>query len=144
MTGFPLVDAAMRQMNTTGWMHNRGRLVVSTFLIKGLLIDWKKGEKYFAKKLIDYDVANNNGNWQWISGTGVDHMPYFRIFSPWIQTEKYDEDAEYIKKWVPELADVEPRDIARWHIANADYPNVKYPKPIVDFNVQYHEYLKRY
>ena len=143
-TGFPLVDAAMRQMNATGWMHNRGRLVVSSFLVKGLLIDWKRGEKYFAKKLIDYDVANNNGNWQWISGTGVDHMPYFRVFSPWIQSDKYDEDAEYIKKWVPELAEVKPRDITRWHIAHTEYPNSKYPKPIVDFNVQYHEYLKRY
>ena len=143
-TGFPLVDAAMRQMNATGWMHNRGRLVVSSFLVKGLLIDWKWGEKYFAKRLIDYDVANNNGNWQWIAGTGVDHMPYFRVFSPWIQSDKYDEDAEYIKKWVPELADVEPKDIARWNVAHTDHPKCKYPKPIVDFTVQYHEYLKLY
>jgi deoxyribodipyrimidine photo-lyase len=143
-TGFPLVDAAMRQMNTTGWMHNRGRLVVSSFLVKGLITDWKWGEQYFATKLIDYDVANNNGNWQWISGTGVDHMPYFRVFSPWIQSDKYDEDAEYIKKWVPELADVEPKDIAKWHTAYTDYPNSKYPKPIIDFSEQYHEYLKRY
>ena len=143
-TGFPLVDAAMRQMNATGWMHNRGRLVVSSFLVKGLLIDWKWGEKYFAKRLIDYDVANNNGNWQWIAGTGVDHMPYFRVFSPWIQSDKYDEDAEYIKKWVPELADVEPKDIARWNVAHTDHPKCKYPKPIVDFTAQYHEYLKLY
>jgi len=71
-------------------------------------------------------------------------MPYFRVFSPWIQSEKYDEDAEYIKKWVPELADVKPKDIARWHMVHSEYPNVKYPKPIVDFNIQYHEYLKRY
>ncbi len=143
-TGFPLVDASMRQLNATGWMHNRGRLVVSTFLVKGLLIDWKWGEKYFAKKLVDYDVANNNGNWQWISGTGVDHMPYFRVFSPWTQSDKYDEDAEYIKKWVPELADIKPQDIARWNLAYSEYPNCKYPKPIVDFNAQYHQYLKRY
>lgn len=143
-TGFPLVDAAMRQMNATGWMHNRGRLVVSTFLVKGLLIDWKWGEKYFAKKLVDYDVANNNGNWQWISGTGVDHMPYFRVFSPWTQIDKFDEDAEYIKRWIPELADVSPRDISQWNVTHSEYPKIKYPKPIVDFNIQFHEYLKRY
>jgi deoxyribodipyrimidine photo-lyase len=143
-TGFPLVDAAMRQMNTTGWMHNRGRLVVSSFLVKGLLIDWKWGERYFAKKLIDYDVANNNGNWQWISGTGVDHMPYFRVFSPWTQIDKFDEDTEYIKRWIPELADVSPRDISQWNATYSEYPKIKYPKPIVDFNIQYHEYLKRY
>ena len=143
-TGFPLVDAAMRQMNATGWMHNRGRLVVSSFLVKGLLIDWKWGEKYFAKKLVDYDVANNNGNWQWISGTGVDHMPYFRVFSPWVQIDKFDEDAEYIKRWIPELSDVSPRDISQWNATHSEYPKIKYPKPIVDFNIQYHEYLKRY
>jgi deoxyribodipyrimidine photo-lyase len=143
-TGFPIVDAAMRQMNTTGWMHNRGRLVVSSFLVKALLIDWRWGEKYFARKLVDYDVANNNGNWQWISGTGVDHMPYFRVFSPWIQSEKFDSDAEYIKRWIPELADVAPRDIFNWKIAHVNYKDVKYPKPIVDFNIEFHEFLKRY
>jgi len=143
-TGFPIVDAAMRQMNETGWMHNRGRLVVSSFLVKVLLIDWRLGEQYFAKNLVDYDVANNNGNWQWISGTGVDHMPYFRVFSPWIQTDKYDSDAEYIKRWIPELTEVPIQDIMNWNDSYTKYKQIKYPKPIVDFTAAFNEFLKRY
>jgi len=99
----------MTQMNTTGYMHNRGRLIVASFLIKTLLIDWREGEKYFATKLTDYDPASNNGNWQWVASTGADSQPYFRIFNPWSQSEEHDPDCEYIKKRIPELENV-PND----------------------------------
>jgi len=143
-TGYPVVDACMRQLNKTGWMHNRGRLITSCFLIKTLLLDWKEGETYYATKLIDYDVASNNGNWQWISGTGVDSMPYFRTFNPWTQSEKYDKDAEYIKKWVPELIDVEPKDIHNWNVMFNNYKSINYPKPIVEFSKQRIKSLELY
>ena len=93
----------MRELNTTGFMHNRVRMVVASFLTKHLLIDWRWGEAYFAKKLIDFDLSANNGGWQWASGSGCDAAPYFRVFNPKLQTEKFDKNLEYIKKWVPEL-----------------------------------------
>jgi deoxyribodipyrimidine photo-lyase len=102
-TGYPIVDSCMMQLNTTGWMHNRGRLIVASFLIKNLHIDWKLGEKYFAQKLVDYDVLVNQGNWQWVSGSGADSQPYFRVFNPWLQSDKFDKEALYIKKWLPQL-----------------------------------------
>jgi deoxyribodipyrimidine photo-lyase len=144
-TGFPVVDAGMRQLNETGYMHNRCRMVVANFLIKTLLIDWRKGEQYFAQKLTDYDPASNNGNWQSISATGVDMKPYFRDMNPWIQSVKFDKNAEYIKKWVPELKDVEPRDIHKWYdsYSKPEYKNV-YIKPIVDYDDQKKEMLKMY
>lgn len=98
-TGVPLVDAGMREMNQTGYMHNRARLVVADYLVKHLGIDWKQGEKYFARKLVDYDISNNNGNWQWIAGTGVDSQPYYRTFNPELQAKRYDPDMSYINKW---------------------------------------------
>lgn len=101
-TGFPLVDAGMRQLNETGFMHNRIRMLVASFLTKHLLIDWRWGEAYFAKKLLDYELASNNGNWQWAAGTGVDAQPYFRVFNPHSQIEKFDSDKIYIRKWVNE------------------------------------------
>jgi deoxyribodipyrimidine photo-lyase len=107
-TGFPLVDAGMQQLNQTGWMHNRVRMIVAMFLTKDLLIDWRWGEKYFATKLVDYDPASNNGGWQWSSSTGTDAQPYFRIFSPELQTKKYDKNFEYITKWNPNYNDIEP------------------------------------
>ncbi len=113
-TGFPLVDAGMRQLNQTGFMHNRVRMVAASFLIKHLLIDWKWGEAYFAEKLLDYELSSNNGNWQWVAGTGSDAAPYFRIFNPMQQLEKFDKEAFYVKKWIPELGE---RD---------------YPAPMVD------------
>jgi deoxyribodipyrimidine photo-lyase len=143
-TGFPVVDAGMRQMNHTGYMHNRARLIVSSFLIKTLLIDWRKGEKYFAQKLTDYDVASNNGNWQWTSGSGADSQPYFRIFNPWRQGEEYDPDCEYIKQWIPELKDVPAKDIHNWETENINYKEVKYPKPIVNYEYQRDNALKMY
>ena len=102
-TGYPLVDAGMRQLNTTGFMHNRVRMLVASFLCKHLLIDWRWGEAYFAEKLHDYEMASNVGNWQWVAGTGVDASPYFRIFNPTTQIEKFDKQRDYIKKWVPEF-----------------------------------------
>jgi len=101
-TGYGLVDAGMRELNTTGFMHNRVRMVVASFLTKHLLIDWRWGEAYFAQKLLDFDLASNNGGWQWASGSGVDAAPYFRIFNPYTQIDKFDKDHTYIKKWVPE------------------------------------------
>ncbi|MGV8880010.1 MAG: cryptochrome/photolyase family protein [Sphingobacteriaceae bacterium] len=104
-TGYPLVDAGMRELNTTGFMHNRVRMVVASFLSKHLLIDWRWGERYFARKLLDYDLASNVGGWQWAAGCGADAAPYFRIFSPELQMKKFDQQLKYVKKWVPEYAD---------------------------------------
>lgn len=113
-TGYPLVDAGMRELNTTGFMHNRVRMVVASFLCKHLLIDWRLGEAYFAEKLHDYEMSSNVGNWQWVAGCGVDAAPYFRIFNPTTQIEKFDKQQQYIKKWVPE------------------YQELTYSTPIVD------------
>jgi len=134
-TGIPIVDAGMRQMNITGWMHNRVRMITSNFLVKILRCDWIIGEKYFAQTLVDYDVGNNNGGWQWSAGTGADSQPYFRVFSPWRQAESYDPDCLYIKKWIPELADVPVKDILNWNEKWVNYRNISYPKPIVE-NIQ--------
>jgi deoxyribodipyrimidine photo-lyase len=102
-TGYALVDAGMRELNTTGYMHNRVRMLVASFLCKHLLIDWRWGEAYFAEKLLDFELSSNVGNWQWASGSGVDAAPYFRIFNPMTQIEKFDKERQYIKKWVPEF-----------------------------------------
>ncbi|MDH3711747.1 MAG: DNA photolyase family protein, partial [Cyclobacteriaceae bacterium] len=101
-TGFPMVDAGMRELNATGYMHNRVRMVVASFLTKHLLIDWRWGEAYFAEKLLDFELASNNGGWQWAAGCGCDAAPYFRVFNPSLQAKKFDPDSEYINKWVPE------------------------------------------
>ncbi len=102
-TGYPIVDAGMRELNATGYMHNRVRMITASFLTKHLLIDWRWGEAYFAKKLLDFDYAANNGGWQWAAGSGCDAAPYFRIFNPRLQTEKFDKDLRYIRRWIPEL-----------------------------------------
>jgi|688.fasta_scaffold270363_2 deoxyribodipyrimidine photo-lyase len=145
-TGFPVVDAGMRQMNESGYMHNRVRMIVADFLVKVLLLDWRLGEKYFAKKLTDYDIASNNGNWQNMSSTGVIATPYFRSFNPFLQSEKFDKNCEYIKKWVPELNDVLPEDIHNWDIMCKDpnYKHIKYICPIVDYSKQKSDMLKLY
>jgi len=143
-TGYPIVDAGMKQMNTTGYMHNRARLIVASFLVKTLLIDWREGEEYFAQTLTDYDPSNNNGNWQWISGGGADSQPYFRVFNPWRQAESYDPKCEYIKKWVPELKDVPTKDLLKWDTKYVDYKDVHYPKPVVDYEAQREKVLKLY
>lgn len=132
-TGFPIVDAAMREINTTGYMHNRGRLITASFLVKTLLINWQWGEKYFAQNLLDYDPASNNGNWQWVASTGADSQPYFRIFNPWTQSEKFDKDCIYIKKWIPELKDLPSKVIHNWYKYYDKYKDkIDYPEPIVD------------
>ncbi len=113
-TGYPIVDAGMRELNETGFMHNRVRMITASFLSKHLLVDWRWGEAYFAKKLIDFELASNNGGWQWAASTGCDAAPYFRVFNPTLQTEKFDPDLKYVKRWVPE------------------YGTSKYPEPIVE------------
>lgn len=128
-TGYPIVDAPMRQLNTIGWMPNRARMIVASFLTKDLLIHWKHGEKYFMKHLIDGDPAANNGGWQWAAGTGTDAQPYFRIFNPVSQSEKYA-TPEYLKHWLPELSDVPDKYVhTPWEMDN---PPTDYPQPIVD------------
>lgn len=130
-TGYPMVDAGIRELNATGYMHNRARMITASFLVKDLHIDWRWGERYFAQNLIDYDPAVNNGNWQWAASTGCDAQPYFRIFNPWRQQKKFDPDCDYIKKWIPELKDLSPKEI---HNLEKQRPAKEslYPKPIVD------------
>lgn len=150
-TGYPIVDAAMRQLVTTGWMHNRARMIVASFLTKDLLVDWRWGEKYFMQHLIDGDVASNNGGWQWAAGTGTDAQPFFRIFNPMLQGARFDADGAYVKRWLPELARVPakyihapwtmPADVAR----RAGIEIGKdYPKPMVDHAIQRERALKMY
>lgn len=127
-TGFPIVDAGMRQMNQTGFMHNRVRMIVASFLTKDLHIDWREGEKYFAQQLVDYDPSVNNGNWQWCASTGADAQPYFRIFNPWEQQKKFDPECAYIKTWVPELKDISPKIIHT--LFKEGVPG--YPAPILE------------
>jgi deoxyribodipyrimidine photo-lyase len=139
-TGFPIVDAGMRELNETGFMHNRLRMITASFLIKDLHINWMWGEKYFATKLIDYDPALNNGNWQWVASTGCDAAPYFRVFNPWLQGEKFDPQGAYIKKWIPELSMVEARDL---HAPEA--PRMRdYPRPMVEHKKEAAETIQRY
>jgi deoxyribodipyrimidine photo-lyase len=125
-TGYPIVDAGMRELNETGYMHNRVRMITASFLTKHLLIDWRWGEAYFAEKLLDYELASNNGGWQWAAGTGTDAQPYFRIFNPYSQTDKFDKNKAYIKKWVPE-------------VNSSDYP-----EPMVDHKVARQRALDTY
>jgi deoxyribodipyrimidine photo-lyase len=125
-------------------MHNRCRLIVAGFLIKILLIDWRKGEQYFSTKLVDYDVASNNGNWQWVAGTGSDSTPYFRIMNPWIQSKEFDPEAEYIKKWIPELEQVPAKSIHQWYKDYVNYKEIDYSKPIVNYEEQKEKALKMY
>ncbi len=139
MTGYPLVDAAMRQLVTTGWMHNRTRMVTASFLVKHLLVDWRIGERFFMQHLIDGDPAQNIGNWQWVAGTGTDAAPYFRVFNPITQSRKFDPDGTYIRRFVPEVAGLDDRDIhAPWDapplaLAGAGIElGDTYPAPIVD------------
>ena len=125
-TGYPIVDAGMRELNQTGYMHNRVRMITAGFLCKHLLIDWQWGEAYFAKKLLDYELASNNGNWQWAAGTGCDAAPYFRVFNPATQIKKFDKDLKYIKKWVPE------------------YDQMDYPEPMVEHKAARERALETY
>ncbi|MGE4131805.1 MAG: deoxyribodipyrimidine photo-lyase [Bdellovibrionales bacterium] len=132
-TGFPIVDAGMRELRKTGWMHNRVRMIVSSFLTKDLLIDWRWGEAHFMHLLLDGDLAPNNGGWQWAASTGCDPQPYFRIFNPWLQSEKFDPEGKYIRQYVPELREA---PTAALHDPEADRSRWKYPEPIVDHKAQ--------
>jgi deoxyribodipyrimidine photo-lyase len=131
-TGFPVVDAAIRQLLQTGWMHNRARMIVASFLTKNLFFDWRLGEKFFAEYLMDYELSSNVGGWQWTASTGTDAQPYFRVFNPISQAEKFDPTGEYIRKYVPELSLVKVPDIYDGEIIAKNY-NTTYPKPIVDY-----------
>ncbi len=133
-TGFPIVDAGMRQLNVTGYMHNRVRMIVASFLTKDLHISWRWGEQYFAQRLTDYDPSVNNGNWQWAASTGCDAAPYFRIFNPWLQQKKFDPDCVYIQRWTPELRAISPATIHTQHASN-DFPP-GYPRPMLDHRVE--------
>lgn len=142
-TGYPIVDAAMRQLNQTGWMHNRLRMIAASFLIKDLHIDWREGETYFMSRLIDGDYAANNGGWQWCASTGCDGQPYFRIFNPVSQGEKFDPDGTFVRRWIPELAGVPARYIHKpWLWSGVS--GVSYPQPIVDHKTEREITLRQY
>lgn len=135
LTGFPIVDAAMRQLNETGWMHNRLRMITASFLVKDLLIDWRTGERYFISQLIDGDLAANNGGWQWAASTGTDAAPYFRIFNPTTQGQRFDVDGEFIRRWLPELKDVPAKAIHEpWAWADKQRVTLNYPRPLSTIN----------
>ena len=133
LTGYPIVDAGMRELYSTGWMHNRVRMIVGSFLVKHLLINWKDGEKYFRNCLLDYSPANNVAGWQWVAGCGADAAPYFRIFNPILQGEKFDKDGEYVKKWLPELKDLSKKYVHKpWEFNGENFKlGTDYPYPIV-------------
>jgi deoxyribodipyrimidine photo-lyase len=151
-TGFPVVDAAMRQLRTTGWMHNRGRLIVGSFLTKDLHLDWRRGEAHFMRWLLCGDEAQNNGNWQWISSVGVDPAPYFRrMYNPAAQQQRHDPDGEYVRRWVPELRDVPLERLAEpWTMSEAEqeaagcWIGADYPEPIVDHAAERRRAMERY
>jgi deoxyribodipyrimidine photo-lyase len=129
-TGYPVVDAGMRQLKATGWMHNRARMITASFLVKHLLIDWRWGESWFRESLLDGDLAANLGGWQWVAGTGLDAAPYFRIFNPILQSKKFDPEGKYIRRWVPELSELQsPAIHAPWE---KDIQVDGYPEPLVD------------
>lgn len=134
-TGFPLVDAGMRELNSTGFMHNRVRMVAASFLVKDLHVDWRRGEQYFANQLVDYDPCVNNGNWQWAASTGCDAQPHFRVFNPWRQQERFDPECEYIKRWIPELDGLTAKQIHGLE-GNPPYRPEDYPPPMVDHKVE--------
>ena len=131
MTGYPIVDAGMRELWQTGIMHNRVRMIAASFLIKDLLIPWQTGERWFWDTLVDADIANNSASWQWVAGCGADAAPYFRIFNPVLQGEKFDPEGNYVRRWLPELADLPSQYIHRPWEAKGAKPD-SYPAPIVD------------
>lgn len=150
-TGFPIIDAAMHQLNQTGFMHNRLRMIVASFLVKDLLVDWRWGEAYFSEKLIDFDFSANNGGWQWAASTGCDAQPWFRIFNPLLQSEKFDPEGLFIKKYLPQLKPLDSKQIHRPHFFYEKDPDTfkvnlgkDYPFPIVDHAIQRKKALLMY
>ncbi|MGB0563095.1 MAG: FAD-binding domain-containing protein [Spirulinaceae cyanobacterium] len=142
-TGYPIIDAAMRQLNETGWMHNRCRMIVASFLTKDLIIDWRWGEKYFMQTLVDGDLAANNGGWQWSASSGMDPKP-LRIFNPARQAQKFDAQAQYIRQWLPELGSLETEELVTGNIAPLDRQRLDYPEPIVDHAQQQRRFKALY
>jgi deoxyribodipyrimidine photo-lyase len=141
-TGYPVVDAGMRQLRATGWMHNRARMIVAGFLTKDLWIDWRWGERHFEHWLVDADPASNNGGWQWSASTGTDAQPYFRIFNPLSQAKRFDPDGDYVRRWVPELREIEGPDV---HEPGRRAPRPDaYPEPMVDHGERRREALERF
>lgn len=141
-TGYPLVDAGIRQLLTTGYMHNRARMVVAMFFTKDMHCDWRIGEQFFAQHLVDYDPMSNNGGWQWSASTGADSVPYFRIMNPTLQLKRFDPTCEYVKKWIPELKDLTPKQIIDWVDKQID--NVSYVKPILKHSDEVKKTLEIY
>lgn len=140
-TGYPLVDAGMRQLNATGWMHNRVRMLCASFLVKDLHLDWRLGEAYFMRQLVDGDLASNNGGWQWAAGCGADAAPYFRHFNPYRQSERFDPQGDYIRQWVPELADVPAKQL---HKGGPFLLAPDYPPPMVDHREQANRFTAQF
>jgi deoxyribodipyrimidine photo-lyase len=147
-TGYPIVDAAMRSLNTTGYMHNRLRMITASFLSKHLLLDWRLGEQYFLSHLIDGDFSSNNGGWGFSTSTGVDPQPYFRVFNPWLQSEKFDEEGSFIRMWVEQLKDVEGKGVHNPYAAGGKAAQVArengYPEPVVEHKFARERCLARY
>jgi deoxyribodipyrimidine photo-lyase len=150
-TGYPIVDAGMRQLASTGWMHNRVRMIAASFLVKDLLVDWRIGERWFRRLLVDADIPQNAGNWQWVAGTGPDAAPYFRVFNPVVQSEKFDPGGHYIRRFVPELDRLAPRWIhAPWTApvselrASGITLGDTYPRPVVEHASARHRALAAY
>jgi deoxyribodipyrimidine photo-lyase len=142
-TGYPIVDAGMRQLAATGWMHNRVRLIVASFLVKDLHLDWTRGARWFMRQLVDGDLANNSHGWQWVAGTGTDAAPYFRIFNPVSQAQRFDPDGTYVRAWVPEVAHLADRWVHQpW--ADPHGAPAGYPAPIVNHDQERRESLRRY
>jgi deoxyribodipyrimidine photo-lyase len=142
-TGFPIVDAGMRQLRETGWMHNRVRMIVASFLVKDLHVEWQHGARHFMQTLVDGDLASNQHGWQWVAGCGTDAAPYFRVFNPTTQGAKFDPDGAYVRRWVPELRDVGTRHVHEPSAAPGGLP-AGYPAPIVDHAAERREALDRY
>jgi deoxyribodipyrimidine photo-lyase len=142
-TGFPIVDAGMRQLRAVGWMHNRVRMITASFLVKDLHLEWQHGARHFMTWLVDADLASNQHGWQWVAGSGTDASPYFRIFNPITQGKKFDPRGDYVRRWVPELRDLDPRHVHEPWNAPDGIPE-GYPEPIVDHAAERVESLERY
>ena len=143
-TNFPIIDSCMQELNTTGYLHGRGRLIVASFLVKTMLINYKKGEKYFANKLTDYNITNNLNNWMWVTGNGASSQEYFKIFNVWTQSSEHDPDTTYIKKWLPQLKDVPSKAIHNWYKEWENYKDTGYGKPILDYDEEKQKVLTAY